>query len=174
MPIVVVSARAHQGRSELNGGALGVVDWLEKPIDRTHLAEAVKRAIREALRHGARRGAAEGARILHVEDDLDLQRVVAAIVGEDAAVESVATLEEARERLFRQPFDLVLLDLALPDGSGLELLPLLGSIDPPTPVIIFSAHEVDLEVASRVATVLIKSQTSNRQLLERIRAVLTG
>ena len=37
----------------------------------------------------------------------------------------------------------MILDLALPDGSGLELLPYLGSLDPATPVLIFSAHEVD-------------------------------
>jgi DNA-binding NarL/FixJ family response regulator len=89
-------------------------------------------------------------------------------------VESAAGLEEARRSLAGGRFDLVLLDLALPDGSGLELLPLLGRVEPPTPVIIFSAHEVDQEVAAQVASVLVKSQTTNPQLLERIRSVLAG
>ena len=66
----------------------------------------------------------------------------------------------------------MILDLALPDGSGLELLPYLGSLDPATPVLIFSAHEVDAAIADRVASVLVKSQTSNRELLERIRSAL--
>ena len=61
------------------------------------------------------------------------------------------------------------MDLALPDGSGLDLLTLLGNLTPPTPVLIFSAHEVDGEVAGRAASVLVKSQTSNRELLETIR-----
>ncbi|HET9210076.1 MAG TPA: response regulator [Thermoanaerobaculia bacterium] len=164
LPIVVVSVRAQEGAAELNGGALGVVDWLVKPIDEDRLMAAVERAVRGPL--------GEGARILHVEDDPDLQRVVAAIVDGDARIERALNLSEARERLARERFDLVILDLALPDGSGLELLPALGSLDPPTPVLIFSAREVDPAVAGRVAAVLVKSQTSNRELLERIRSAL--
>ncbi|HYX25037.1 MAG TPA: hypothetical protein VFC23_12850, partial [Thermoanaerobaculia bacterium] len=49
-----------------------------------------------------------------------------------------------------------------------------GSLTPPTPVLIFSAHEVDGEVADRVVSVLVKSQTSNRRLLETIRSVLAA
>src|SRR3954468_11217449 len=166
LPIVVVSVRAQEGAAELNGGALGVVDWLIKPIDEDRLMLAVERAVRSSL--GGR------AHILHVEDDPDLQRVVAAIVDGDARVEQALNLSEARERLACERFDLVILDLALPDGSGLELLPELGSLDPPTPVLIFSAHEVDKTVAGRVASVLVKSQTSNRELSERIRSALQG
>jgi len=166
LPIVVVSARAEEGRTELNGGALGVVDWLVKPIDEEHLMLAVRRAVQRRLGHGAR--------VLHVEDDPDLQRVVAAIVDQDARVEQALNLAEARERLGRERFDLVILDLALPDGSGLELLPFLGNLAPPTPVLVFSAHELEPSIAGRVAAVLVKSQTSNRELLERIRSVLAG
>jgi PAS domain S-box-containing protein len=166
LPIVVVSVCADDGRAELNGGALGVVDWLVKPIDEHRLRSAMQQATRRPL--GA------GTLILHVEDDPDLQRVVAAIVDRDATVEQALDLATARERLARQRFDLVILDLALPDGSGLELLPYLGSLDPATPVLIFSAHEVDAAVADRVASVLVKSQTSNRELLERIRVALNS
>ncbi len=166
LPIVVVSVRAEEGAAELNGGALGVVDWLVKPIDEDRLMAAVERAVQGPF--------SDRTRILHVEDDPDLQRVVAAIVDGDARVEQALNLAEARERLARERFDLVILDLALPDGSGLELLPSLGSLDPPTPVLIFSAHEVDKAVAGRVAAVLVKSQTSNRELLERIRLALKG
>jgi DNA-binding response OmpR family regulator len=166
LPIIVVSVRAEEGQAELNGGALGVVDWLVKPIDEQRLRRAMERAVRSPS--GAR------ARILHVEDDVDLQRVVAAILDGNALVEQAVDLAAARERLAGQRYDLVILDLALPDGSGLELLPLLGSVEPPTPVLIFSAHEVDAGAANRVASVLIKSQTSNRELMEQIRAALGG
>jgi PAS domain S-box-containing protein len=167
LPIVVVSVRAEEGKVELNGGALGVIDWLAKPIDEKRLTAAMERAVRLPA-------AAGGARILHVEDDADLQRVVAAIVGGTARVEPARDLAEARERLALERFDLVILDLTLPDGSGLELLSLVGNLNPPTPVLIFSAHDVDGRVADRVAAVLIKSQTSNQELLERIRSVLGG
>ncbi|HTQ80259.1 MAG TPA: response regulator, partial [Thermoanaerobaculia bacterium] len=146
------------------GGALGVLDWLAKPVDPQRLATAVRRALAA--------GPQESARILHVEDDEDLQQVVAAIVGDTAQMERAASLAEARQLLAEDRFDLVILDLVLSDGSGLELLPFLGSLAPPTPVVLFSAHEVGEEVARQVASVLVKSQTSNRQLLETIQAAL--
>lgn len=164
LPIVVISARALEGQAELDGGAIGVIDWLIKPIDPERLTRAVRQAVQ---------GAASGrARILHVEDDADLQAVVAAIVEREADVEHASDLSQAREKLAGERFDLLILDLALPDGSGLDLVPLVSQLNPPTPVIIFSAHEVDGSVASQVASVLIKSQTSNRELLEKIQSVL--
>ena len=173
LPIIVVSARAAEGKAELNCGAIGVVDWLVKPIDQVRLTRAVRQAVF--------RSSGERTHILYVEDDIDLQHVVAAILAGDAGdagnaggaeVHLAATLGEAREKLVTQRFDLVILDLGLPDGSGLDLLPLLSALTPPPPVLIFSAHEVDDPIASRVASVLIKSRTSDRQLLENIHAIL--
>jgi PAS domain S-box-containing protein len=46
LPIIVVSVRAEEGRAELNGGALEVVDWLVKPIDEERLRRAMERAVR--------------------------------------------------------------------------------------------------------------------------------
>jgi len=166
LPIIVVSARASEGEEEIDGGAIGVIDWLVKPIDHVRLTRAVRQAVR--------RSSGDRARILYVEDDVDLQRVVTAIVAGDADVQHAVSLGEARERLVQERFDLVILDLALPDGSGLDLLPLLSALTPPTPVLIFSAHEVDGPIAGRVASVLIKSRTSDRQLLEKIHAILSA
>ncbi len=70
------------------------------------------------------------ARLLYVEDDADLQKLVAAVLDHDAEVEQALSLTEARERLSREHFDLVILDLALPDGSGLEAPPLPGQPSP--------------------------------------------
>ncbi len=65
-------------------------------------------------------------RILHVEDnatDADLARRVMADQAPDSKLTRADTLAAARARLESpQDFDLVLLDLQLPDGSGLELL----------------------------------------------------
>ncbi len=63
--------------------------------------------------------------------------------------------------LARKTPDLVILDLGLPDGSGLELLGDLGDEDGQTvPVIVYSAQEMDAALADRVEAVLTKSRTS--------------
>jgi DNA-binding response OmpR family regulator len=60
------------------------------------------------------------------------------------------TLEEGRS-LIRggEPFDLVVLDLALPDGEGTELVPELRKRYPETPVAVLSARDDVEEAASK-------------------------
>jgi CheY-like chemotaxis protein len=62
-------------------------------------------------------------RLLLVEDDPSIRRFVAMAL-EDEAVDVVpaAGLAQAREALKEGPFGLVMCDLMLPDGNGLELL----------------------------------------------------
>lgn len=81
---------------------------------------------------------------------------------------------EARRLLTQERYDLVTLDIGLPDGSGLELLPLLKSRTdtPHIPVIIFSAQKVGFDIAREVETVLIKSRVSNQDLVKKISAVI--
>jgi DNA-binding NtrC family response regulator len=61
--------------------------------------------------------------LLIVEDDPNLRSALVALVSREGAVtREAATLEEARKALAEAPLDAVLVDLTLPDGSGLELL----------------------------------------------------
>ena len=54
LPIVVVSAKAKEGKQSLNGDAFGVVDWLEKPIDPKRLFSAICRALSRVTGHKPR------------------------------------------------------------------------------------------------------------------------
>src|SRR3989442_8888351 len=47
-----------------------------------------------------------------------------------------------RERLKAAPYDLVLLDLRLPDGDGLEAIPQCRELAPDTPIIAMTAYAV--------------------------------
>jgi DNA-binding NtrC family response regulator len=61
--------------------------------------------------------------VLIVEDDVDFRASVAALVEREGFdVREAGTLAKARQALADEPPDVVLLDLALPDGDGLELL----------------------------------------------------
>jgi PAS domain S-box-containing protein len=160
LPIVVVAADAEQGRQELNGDALCVINWLQKPIDRTQLVRTVT--------HAVRRSAKTKPHILHVEDDADVLQVVQAILQETALVSSARDLAHAREMLVTETFDLVLLDPTLPDGSGIDLLPLLRSQRGRIPVVLFSARDSEPQLQSQVNAALVKSRTSNQELIETI------
>ncbi|HXJ36571.1 MAG TPA: sigma-54 dependent transcriptional regulator [Candidatus Eisenbacteria bacterium] len=62
-------------------------------------------------------------RALVVDDDVTFQEAIAELVREEGfEVATAATLAEARVGLAASPPDVVLLDINLPDGSGLDLL----------------------------------------------------
>lgn len=164
LPVIVVSAIADQGKVQLNGDAVGVVDWLDKPIDQMRLREALRQALRSSDRP---------ARILHVEDDYDIVRVVSAVMGDEAQIIPARTLAEARATLAADAsFALVIVDVGLPDGSGLDLLGELRHLPKPPPVLIFSASDYDAGTARHVAASLVKSRTENGELHETIRHLI--
>ena len=155
---------AEEGRLQFLQKPLAVSDWLEKPINENQLILSMSRAV-AGLSGGK-------PRILHVEDDPDVQSIVSAIVQDAAVFEFSATLNDARARLRERHFDLVLLDLALGQESGWNLFEDIDTLDPRPPVIVFSASDVDLQEGKEVEAVLVKSNTSNVELLNTIRRSL--
>jgi PAS domain S-box-containing protein len=152
-PIIVVTARKRDEAGGAEADALEVLDWIEKPVDLARLREAMDMAI----------GPADSARILHVEDDPDVRDLVAQALAHTGTIHihSAATLAEAEAAIARFDFDVVILDMSLPDGSGSELLPRLKNRAGDTiPTIVFSARDTDPDVARQVQVVLTKSQNS--------------
>ncbi len=85
-------------------------------------------------------------RIFLLEDDEALGRgIVMALEGPERTVVQAGTLVKARERLSQMAFDLMILDLNLPDGNGLELLRQLRGRGDATPVILLTANDLELD-----------------------------
>ncbi|WP_342238799.1 response regulator [Inquilinus sp. OTU3971] len=166
LPIVVVSATAQDGKRELNGDAFNIVDWLDKPIEQLRL--------RTALRQAGLRSRSGRACILHVEDDDDVIKVVGAIVRDEAEIVPARSLQEGRAKLAQRRFDLVIIDVGLPDGSGLDLLETISARTPREPVLIFSAQDSSASYASAVSASLVKSRTDNEQLHQTITDLING
>lgn len=164
LPIVVVSGDAAAGQAQLNGEFV-VEDWLSKPIDGRRLLGAVERAV-----HGSNR---QRARVLHVEDDPDIRSLVASLCQDVAEYDHAASVREAREKLARERYRLVILDLVLPDGSGSELL--LADIkahEHPPGVLVFSAGELPAEQAHLVQASLVKSRTTSDEFVNLLRMLV--
>ncbi|MBR6381678.1 MAG: response regulator transcription factor [Lachnospiraceae bacterium] len=85
--------------------------------------------------------------IVIVEDDRDLNAgLCRALKGEAGSIVSCDNLKSAREQIFLSKPDLVLLDINLPDGSGLDLVKEIRETDLPCPVILLSANDTDADV----------------------------
>ena len=164
LPIVVVSAKAAEGRQELDGEKFGVIEWIGKPVNQERLLTVLNGVVGRSGR--------PRPKVLHVEDDPDIFQVVHRVASEVVDLVQATTLAQARQMLAQCRYDLVVLDLDLPDGSGKELLPLLKGALPPVPVLVFSVYEIDLEDAKVVDATLVKSRTDNAQLLATIKRLV--
>jgi len=156
LPVIVVSGRALEGRAAFHGDAVTVVDWIQKPVNQERLEQALQEALRRVKR----------PRIMHLEDDPDIVQVTQALLEHLADVVHVENLQDARQLIAEQSIDLVILDLGLKDGSGLELLDELKGY---CPVVIFSAQTPSRAISEQVVAALTKSATSNEQLLVTIK-----
>ena len=85
--------------------------------------------------------------LLIVEDDIGLnQGLCKALKADDRQIISCHDLKAAREQLLCGSVSLVLLDINLPDGSGLELLREIKENTPGIPVILLTANDTDLDI----------------------------
>ena len=112
-------------------------------------------------------------RILVVEDQSEnIEFLRALIESAGHRCEAVTSVGEAIRRLSSEPFDLVLLDLVLPDAEGIEVARHILERQLNTPVIAISGH-LDRWSDDRVARAGIRRQLSKpyqvREILDAIR-----
>jgi DNA-binding response OmpR family regulator len=163
LPVIVVSAVADQARRQLNGSAFGIIDWLEKPLDETRLLSAVQMIATH--KQGL-------PRILHVEDDPIIYEMVRVLLRGQVDLVLAPSLYDAHQKLREEVFDLILLDVELTDGSGLDLIRDLDDVEYMPQVVIFSAKEVGNDVAQKVKAALVKSKDSRKELINVIMSVI--
>ena len=113
MPILVISALEDAAKA----AALGADDFSAKPVERGWLLESLDRLVKGE----------ERTRVLVIDDD----EVFRYVVRQELTTDNIRVLEAATgshglERVGQERFDLVLLDLDLPDISGYEVLARMG------------------------------------------------
>ena len=116
-----------------------------------------------------------GTRILLVEDEAAISEPLAESLGREGFDAEVApTLAGAREAFRRQPPDLVLLDVMLPDGDGRDLAREIRK-DSDVPIVMLTARgeEIDRVLGLELgADDYVVKPFSSRELTARIRAIM--
>ena len=114
--------------------------------------------------------------VLVVDDDMEIRRLLGRYLGEQGFRVSLAgNKREFEEKIASERFDIAILDVLLPDGSGLDLCKSLRDRTPTIPVILVTAlkEEVDRIIGLELgADDYMGKPFSPRELLARIRAVL--
>ncbi len=159
VPVIVVSGMADRRALGATGPSSAVSDWIVKPFDPNRLLAAVTLAAK------SRTGV---PMVLHVESDDDLAAVIATCLSGLATIERATSIAQAQELVSTTPFDLIVLDLELPDGDGRELLAELNEQMPEVPIVIFSALVPEPALMNKVQSALIKSRQSEHDLVATI------
>ena len=148
------------------GIRLGAFAFLKKPVSKRSLHDAFS-----SLKGFVERGVRE---LLVVEDnDLERANITVAIGNGDVRVTAVGTAALALEKLHEQQFDCMVLDLNLPDMSGLELLETIKhDINPPhLPVVVYTGRDLSPDERFRLEemaeTTILKDVRSLESLLDK-------
>lgn len=95
-----------------------------------------------------------GFRVLHIEDDptqiMVVKRLLEKYLGatEDYLYNAVGSLAEAKDKLSEGCFDIALVDLGLPDGTGVASVEAVKGICPNIPIVVLTGDE-DLSTAKK-------------------------
>jgi DNA-binding NtrC family response regulator len=132
----------------------------------SELATIPRRAVNEAPSSSA-------GSVLIIDDEAAIRESLETLLElEGYSVESAATGDEGLARIGDRPFDLVLLDLALPDRNGIDLLAELHVHDPQLSVIMITAYgtvENAVKAMQAGATNFVQKPWDNEKLLADVR-----
>jgi len=114
--------------------------------------------------------------VLIIDDEAAIRESLQTLLElEGYGVGTAASGEEGLARLGDRPFDLVLLDLALPDRNGIDLLPEIRGIDPQLSIIMITAYgtvEDAVRAMQSGATNFLQKPWDNEKLLADVRAAV--
>jgi len=114
--------------------------------------------------------------VLIIDDEAAIRESLETLLEmEGYEVQSAATADEGLTRIGDRPYDLVLLDLALPDRNGIDLLAELHHTDPLLAVIMITAYgtvENAVKAMQAGAANFVQKPWDNEKLLADIRAAV--
>ncbi|WP_375766794.1 HAMP domain-containing protein [Archangium gephyra] len=160
IPVHIISASEEQRSRGLRLGALAV---LQKPANREALGDALTR-VKGFIERPVKN-------LLVVEDDQRQRESIVTLIGNgDVKSTAVGSGQEALTAMQERYFDCVVLDLGLPDMTGLQLIEAMKAKGHTPPIIVYTGKELSEEeetVLKRVTdAIIIKSVKSPEQLLD--------
>ena len=163
IPVHVVSSH-ERSQAAL---AMGAIGHLVKPAGREQLIDAI-RLLEQKLDQPVRR-------VLVVEDDPGLRRSLQELLaGPQIEIVSVGLVADALKALATTSFDCMVTDLALPDGSGFDLLERMSASDQLgfPPVIVYTGRALSRDEETRLRrqsrSIIVKGARSPERLLDEV------
>src|SRR5690606_30910255 len=169
IPIHMMSAASFDKKEFLEDGAIG---FMSKPVSEASIESAFEN-INLNLNKGVKK-------ILLIEDqEFQSDLIKKAFAEQQINVIQAFTVESGLKKLEQEGnFDCIILDIKLPDGSGLEMLDKIKSDKKyeKLPVIINTAYDLSTEQTERIMrhtqSMVLKSSKSNTRLTDEVNLFL--
>ncbi len=88
-------------------------------------------------------------KILLLEDDVTLANGIKMVLSnQDTQIEIANTLKEAKNILKNTEFNLLILDISLPDGNGLDLMKYYKNLRYDIPIMLLTANDMEIDIVS--------------------------
>lgn len=117
------------------------------------------------------------AQILHVDDEPEIRLLMAGTLQEFGhRVMTAGTVAEALKLAEEFTFDLCILDVRLPDGTGIELCQKLRKLQPGAPIVYYSAYidpTNEKEALSVCGDAYLKKPSSAEEMQQTISELLS-
>jgi len=146
---------------------LGAIGYVIKPATRERLVGAIQQLEATSQR--------DMRRLLIVEDDSELRSNLQLLLGRDQLeITAVGTITEAMAELAGSTFDCMVTDLALPDGTGYDLLERMAGNEAVAfpPVIVYTGRALTRDEEQRLRryskSIIIKGARSPERLLDEV------
>jgi len=142
----------------------GAIGYLMKPVNKDQLDKAFKKM--ESFY------AKDIKDLLIVEDNEPMQNAIVTLLGENKIkITAVGSGKKAIEKIKKNKFDCIVLDLSLPDITGFEVLKELEKLNITIPpVIIYTGKDItkeeEFELNKYTSSIIIKGVKSDERLLD--------
>jgi two-component system invasion response regulator UvrY len=119
-------------------------------------------------------------RVLVVDDHIIVRQGLRLIMDEEPDMEvagEASSAEELMKKMDESEWDVVLLDITLPDRSGLEVLKDIKAMQPDLPVLILSMHPEEQyasQALKKGASGYLTKESAAQEVVEAIRQVVDG
>lgn len=142
-----------------------VVGWLNRPPSEQALHELLSTIVPQA---------SAGCSLLHVEQDENVVEQVRVMRQDAGRVDQADTLALAKKMLLANHYDLILLDLNMPDGDGTSIIDFIQERGLLIPVVIFSVRSPSVLHMQQVAAALGKFRINSDTLLDTVKRFMRG
>lgn len=144
---------------------LGADDFITKPFLSDHLEEVARAEIAELMRERQ----INKPKIMIVDDEKDILEYITKLIVKRFVcdTDTAASGEEALDKLKKDKFDLVILDIKMPGLSGIDVIKEAVKLSPETKFLVVSAYDSD-EIAGEALRVGAADFISKSQTVEGI------